>query len=241
MYYILTPYEKLVYLAFWNQKTEAEAIKLIREDTENGKEFVKAYEKLIGNGLLIKINSETVCNREHLAELIEKENHLYPEKRLTEEEMEALVKFLNSKKVGRWIEEQFPEAILLKDKNLDVLVRYFWKIFRHIFAISLAYFLVYEDQPSISEIGDDFDRYLKRMSKNAKKEWKELRDAIINDKKMRTLLLMAGEEYVLDYAFEDNLIFFFPRELVEYLRWTINPSAYVFVVQEIFQRRKARG
>jgi hypothetical protein len=215
---MMSQYEKLVYIFFWNGKGEDEAF-------SKGRNYQLAFEDLVTKKLIKKEDGIYQSDHAHLIDLFEKHNKKGA--KLSKEEKEALMKILDSEFFGKFMEERLLEDVRLRKEEETSLFNEFWWNFRDIFAIAHAYFLVFCDQPSIKEIEDNFDDFL--VLADTKKHWKKAKEAIVEEK------FFDGDRYVLDYAFKKNFVFLFPRELVDYLRRTSDPSAFVEVAKDIFE------
>jgi hypothetical protein len=156
---------------------------------------------------------------------------------LSGSERKALVAFLRSEKFTRLAEGNIDGAVHLYAENREVLSGFFWSRFGEVAAIAQAYYVVYGDQPSVSEVGEDFDDYLKKAGQEEKKHWDIVKRATARGFGKSGLLQKIGKEK-LDFAFSDNFVFLFPRELAEYLRWSVNTSPLLFVAEKIFREIK---
>ncbi len=235
MYIVLTPFEKLVYLAFWRARTAGEAAGMLGSRPLRKAE--EAAEKLARLGLLERVGGGFKSAPGYLEERIEEDNHLYPERRLSGADKEALLALLSSDLLASWFEEDFAKAAALEEDGKDVLAGFFWAVMRGPFAIAHAYLLVFGDQPESSSVRGGFDRFLdeegvRRRDRMARLE-KELRK-----EDARTGAFTRNDPRALDRAFAKGFAAALPRGLVDYLRWNVNISGSVFIAEEMFRRAK---
>ncbi|MEW6722451.1 MAG: hypothetical protein AB1324_04265, partial [Candidatus Micrarchaeota archaeon] len=190
-------------------------------------EFLAAVEMLAGMGLLKRTGTGFETELGYLVESVERDSHIFPERRLSSGERNALLAILRSGKFGGWVREDFGKAVELASKNRDVLAGFFWAVFREVFAFSHACLLASLPMPSVDEIGDDFDAFLKKKAGEPRAELKE------EVRKRR-----IADEKTLSRAFSDDFAFLFPRELADYLRWNVDISPAAFVLAEVMKSRK---
>ncbi len=230
MYVVLTPYEKLVYLAFWGGCTEGEAGRRISGETRPDASFGEAVSRLAGEGLLRRTAKGYAADLSYMVETIERGNHLYPERRLSQKERDAFAAILGSGKFCGWVIEDFRIAVKLAGEGKDVLDGFFWSVFRDVFAYTHAYLLASGGLPSVEDIGADFDSFLEKRA--GKEPPAHLREEIRKH---------VPEGKALGRAFSDDFAFMFPKELAGFLRWDIDVSPAVFVLREIMARSLSHG
>ncbi|MEW6035868.1 MAG: hypothetical protein AB1529_04605 [Candidatus Micrarchaeota archaeon] len=230
MYVVLAPFEKLVYLAFWGGCTEGEAGRRISGEKLAVAAFGGAVRKLAGAGLLRKTSGGYAADLSYMVETVERGNHLYPERMLSQREREAFAAILGSKKFSGWVAEDFQKAVELAVADKDVLGGFFWSVFRDVFAYTHAYLLASGELPSVEDIGADFGSFLEKRA--GKKKLAALRDELQRG---------APDAKAFGRAFSDDFAFLFPRELAEFLRWDIDVSPSVFVLRESMARSLPHG
>jgi hypothetical protein len=235
MYAVLTPFEKLAYLAFWRARTTDEAARLM-DDAGRLKETAIKLERL---GLLIRRGDEFIADKGYMAERIEEDNHLYPQRRLSPPDREALLALLCSELFSAWIEEDFEYAIGLEKGGKDVLAGFFWSIMRGPFAVAHAYYLVFGDQPSSEEVGGDFDRFLDTLGQERLRKKRPLEKAL--RERDSSGAISGKDPKAMERALFHGFAFAFPKGLVDYLRWNVNISPGTFVAQDVMAKMSARA
>ena len=211
MYQVLEPFEKLIYLSFWVDPATGGAVRRVFGAEVAGPELAAAIGKLSAKGLLSRVDGGYEARLAYLAEMIERDNHLYPQRKLSETERKALILFLGSAPFRSLAEKNFLHAVALARESKDVLAGFFWKIFSEPFAIIHAYQKVF----------------------GTKKLTKECAGAIKKSGKFSDDAIML--------AIDQNLAYKFPKELTGFLKWNVNQSPETFVAEEIFKAQRSRA
>jgi hypothetical protein len=223
MYHVLEPLEKLVYLAFWDDSTDKDAAQRIG-DSHRSAELSSSIKKLEKIGLLIKTKKGHMADLGYMVEMIERDNHFYPERKLSAGERRVFASFLSSQAFRKLVGKRLGEAIRLSKESKDVLGGFFWLLFSGPFAIIQAYQDVFGDQPSVHDFSGSFDEYLARYGKGKK----PARYA----SQMRNSGKFTEDDIWL--ALELGIAQVFPKELTGYLRWNVNQRPETYVAKEIF-------
>lgn len=210
MYRVLEPFQKLVYLAFWVEPSTDKAVRLVFFREMDAGRFAEAVRKLEGKGLLERKDKGYAADLTYLAEMIDRDNHLYPDRKLSAKEREELVVLLRSPALRALAGKRFNEARALSSESKDVLSGYFWRIFSGPFAIIQGY----------------------RKAFGKRKAPKGISAAIKRSRKF------SADAVAL--AIDQGLVLSFPADLAEFLKWNVNQSPESFVAEAFFKAQRSR-
>ena len=210
MYKVLQPYEKLVYLAFWVDEGTDGAVRLASGTEVDAMRFAGAIGKLKEKGLLSRKERGYRAGLPYLAEMIDRDNHLYPERKLNAAEKKELISFLGSEGLRNLARRNFGHARALAGEGRDVLAGFFWRIFSEPFSVICAYKKVFGRK-----------KIPKGCATALRKSGKFSEDAIA-------------------LALDSGLANSFPENLVDFLKWNVNQNPHAPLAEEIFRAQKSK-
>ncbi|HSB46451.1 MAG TPA: hypothetical protein VLD37_00435 [Candidatus Bilamarchaeum sp.] len=213
MYHALSPREKLLYLAFWKESDISEAAGRCGMSESAAEGMAERLEK---TGILGKRGKKYRADLGYIVEIIERDNHFYPHRKLSEADRARFAGFLASEKAASLAYSRFALATALAKDSKEVLGGFFWEVFSGIFALASAYAEVFRgrDSPENRETA---------------------RKAILAGNKRKRLF----EDWVLKGAFDGDFVFSIPSGIVGYLGWSVNQRPERFIARDILAEAMA--